>query len=953
MKKLNTFFVATLLLCCANFLPAQCLTGSYGLYPSATFTPNCNGSTANINTFCWAGEYSNVNVVSGTAYTFSSSVSTDDITIANSAGTTALATGSGSVTWTSTVTGTVRFWTHLPGCVSSTSSRTRAVSCGAVVAPTACSNTIQMGGCPSTSKPFNLAAGTGDMTGNGPWSTPGNEAVFKFTSTTAGNYVVTLDNNTSGFVDVFFKSGACSSTGWTYIDDISGNNSAANIVTLAANTTYLFLVDDENTTASSGLLTIACQVAPSNDDCSTPIGIACGQTVTGSTVAATAGVAPTCGVSVGTGGGVWYKFVGTGSFVTASTCTGTNYDSKLHVYEGSCSNLVCIDGDDDGCGVFAGGSSVTWCSQQGQAYYILVNGFSASAGDFALTMDCNVSGAVSINSVSNSCVNDSPISLSANLPGGTFSGPGVSGNSFDPAAAGVGTHTISYTLCSVTVITTTTVNAAPANDFCANAIPVVCGSSYSGNTECATTDALSYCGVPGGNANGVWYSFVGDGSFVTMNTCDAGTNYDTKLHVFEGSCGNLTCVTGNDDYFSTPYSCSVSGLRSIVEFCSEVGKTYYVLVSGYSSFSSGDYVLNVSCGTPLTVDAGDCQTRFVGYTGAGAPDDIMYICPSVAGGDGNYSVSISPAADFMCDNGCYGVSPSANTTYTVSVTDGNGCTVTDQIDVQVIDVVAACPTNGQPKVQICHVPPGNPNNEHNICVSPNAVPAHLAGGNGHGTCYLGPCGNACLATNASCEPSVCAGGTFTITVSSTGFLDETTWTFAGTSSGTLSSFGSNTATVTVGAGMPSEFCIETNGFFNDNDADYVISCGGGTIASGTILGGNSTCIQDICCNGIAPSNKTGASAQGATTNRGGVVAFPNPFTEMTTFRFRTATAGQASLVIFALDGKQVASVFEGNMDAQEVKEVEFKAQDLSSGTYLYRYISPDGRMTMGKVSITK
>jgi len=38
------------------------------------------------------------------------------------------------------------------------------------------------------------------------------------------------------------------------------------------------------------------------------------------------------------------------------------------------------------------------------------------------------------------------------------------------------------------------------------------------------------------------------------------------------------------------------------------------------------------------------------------------------------------------------------------------------------------------KVLICHVPPGNPGNRHEISVSPSAVPAHLAHGDNVGPC---------------------------------------------------------------------------------------------------------------------------------------------------------------------------------------------------------------------------
>jgi hypothetical protein len=54
-----------------------------------------------------------------------------------------------------------------------------------------------------------------------------------------------------------------------------------------------------------------------------------------------------------------------------------------------------------------------------------------------------------------------------------------------------------------------------------------------------------------------------------------------------------------------------------------------------------------------------------------------------------------------------------------------------------------------PKVDVCHIPPGNPANAHTINVSENAVPAHLAHGD-----TLGPCGvtgESCTAMGGTCR----------------------------------------------------------------------------------------------------------------------------------------------------------------------------------------------------------
>jgi hypothetical protein len=71
--------------------------------------------------------------------------------------------------------------------------------------------------------------------------------------------------------------------------------------------------------------------------------------------------------------------------------------------------------------------------------------------------------------------------------------------------------------------------------------------------------------------------------------------------------------------------------------------------------------------------------------------------------------------------------------------------------------VAASP----PKVEVCHIPPGNPANFHTITISPSALPAHLAHGDFPGACdkscaVLCNDGNACtIDDTGDCETKGC------------------------------------------------------------------------------------------------------------------------------------------------------------------------------------------------------
>jgi len=122
--------------------PGYCLNAPYGQYPTGTFSTSlCDGLTAEeITADGYAGEYSLVNVTAGLTYEFSSSLSSDFITISDAEGTAALAYGVTPVTYTPTVDAVVRFYTHVDDqCGDEQVLRSRLVMCsGFTLSPPDC-----------------------------------------------------------------------------------------------------------------------------------------------------------------------------------------------------------------------------------------------------------------------------------------------------------------------------------------------------------------------------------------------------------------------------------------------------------------------------------------------------------------------------------------------------------------------------------------------------------------------------------------------------------------------------------------------------------------------------------------------------------------------------------------------------------------------------------------------
>lgn len=260
---------------------------------------------------------------------------------------------------------------------------------------------------------------------------------------------------------------------------------------------------------------------PANDTCAGAITVECGDTVTGDTSTANSETLGSCGTADGSGGAVWYRFVGTGDDVTATTCNpGSDYDTKLRVYTDGCGTLTCVTGNDDdsSCSFSGLRSTVQWNADVGVEYLILVHGFGTSEGNYELSISC-----------------------STPPPGG-------------------------------------------GNDDCIDATPITAGS-YSGTTTGNNNDGDVGCGAGSGSPS-VWFSYTAtEDTGLNIDTCDAGTNYDSVLSVHTGCPGTtgnqLAC---NDD------SCDLqSGIFGL--FVAE-NETVYIRVAGFNG-SAGDFVLNV------------------------------------------------------------------------------------------------------------------------------------------------------------------------------------------------------------------------------------------------------------------------------------------------------------------------------------------------------------------------
>ncbi|AXE18440.1 hypothetical protein DR864_12095 [Runella rosea] len=141
-----------------------------------------------------------------------------------------------------------------------------------------------------------------------------------------------------------------------------------------------------------------------------------------------------------------------------------------------------------------------------------------------------------------------------------------------------------------------------------------------------------------------------------------------------------------------------------------------------TTYASNPVVITLK--TPPSVDAGSCKFVYNGYG-----SNCTNLTASATGVAGGFTYSWSPG---NLSGATVQVCPTVTTTYTVTVTDANGCTSTDEVTVEVIDVRCGN-SNAVEKVLVCF-------GGKSLCVAPTAVPALLANGATLGACGITPCG---------------------------------------------------------------------------------------------------------------------------------------------------------------------------------------------------------------------
>jgi hypothetical protein len=429
-------------------------------------------------------------------------------------------------------------------------------------------------------------------------------------------------------------------------------------------------------------ISVDCSIA--NDQPCSAIDIACGDTLSNTTVGAGTSAFDTPSCTGGSGNDVWYEFDATAGNTYTVTVNGDNYDGVLALYDGICFTSFA---EEVGCsdnGLSNGiAETVSYTPEESGQVIIQTYDFFLNGGEFDISLDCEIVNdepcdAIEIacgDTLENTTVGATQSSLgSPSCTGGsqndvfyTFTAyPGVdytttvNGDNYDGVLAvysgdcagsltelgcsdvlfNGNMETVDFSVDAESNILIQTydwssssgeftiiLNGEVENDDPCDAIAIDCGETLSGTTHCAeaTSGDVCYLGI-GDNFN-VFYQFESEANGV----------YEATLSGLE-QLGSLTALTGNCGGSLSILECDFTfGTTETITFTSELAQTIYLRADHFTGYIDS-FDISLECITPdndlcadaevLTVnDPGDCTGNEVEGTTIGATtDNISGVC---------------------------------------------------------------------------------------------------------------------------------------------------------------------------------------------------------------------------------------------------------------------------------------------------------------------------------------
>lgn len=325
----------------------------------------------------------------------------------------------------------------------------------------------------------------------------------------------------------------------------------------------------------------------------------------------------------------------------------------------------------------------------------VTNANSCSATSAATSVTVNPLPIVTLAAFTAKCSTDAAFGLTGGSPtGGTYSGTGVSNGQFNPASAGSGTFTITYSYtnangCSNTATQSITVNncnpqctatatAAGPTTFCAG-----------GNVTLTASAGASWLWSNGATTQSITVSSNGSYSCVVTNAgnCTATTN---AITVTVNPLPTVTLAT-----FAT--KCSTDAAFTLTGG-SPTGGTYSGTGVSNGQFNpatagAGTFTITYSytnangCSNAATqsITVNTCNTQCSATITAGGPTTFC--------SGGSVKLTASAGSSYLWSNGSTASNITVTTggSYTVKVTQANGCFATSAATVVIVNALPSVP----------------------------------------------------------------------------------------------------------------------------------------------------------------------------------------------------------------------------------------------------------------------